>query len=171
MSDSIDKIKGYIAKALAFSRVSFSSNGKQAGRVVKAVATSNGVVFYIDVEHLNQGLLSKSSGNVSIEIPLYNILAPGQSRICPSENGYYRATLSDGKTIDAWYDARKGQWQTGEEIIGEMHEIFVKDWPFPAIVVGIEKLGDVDPTQTRLIEVIEKIMEEGIEETKQSSEL
>lgn len=158
MSESSDKIKGHLSKALEKAKVSFSSNGKKAGRVRAAVSTQTGVVFYIELDHIVTGAGSKDMGGISIEIPLYNILAPGQLRICPSTNGWYRATLSDGNVIESWYDAGKAQWSVKGEAIGSMHEIFMDGWAFPAIVVGIEKLGEIDPDMTDLVSAIEKIV-------------
>lgn len=171
MSESSDKITDHLVEAAKRSKVLAASSGKQVGTVKAVVKSSAGIALYVSVQPFVADAGSDTINGLSIEIPLYNFLKEGQVRICPSLDGWYEVELSDGRKVEAWYSASKTQWSIGPKVVGEMHEIFLEDWPFPAIIVGIKKIADIDPYFDNLVEKVEEIVSEGLERASETKDV
>jgi hypothetical protein len=170
MSESSDKITDHLVDAARKAKVLAASSGKQVGTVKTVMKSGMGIVMYVNVQPFIANAGTETINGLSIEIPLYNFLKEGQVRICPSLDGWYEVELSSGQKIEAWYGAVKTQWSIGPKIVGEMHEIFLEDWPFPAIVVGIKKIGDIDPNLENLANRVEEIIKDGLEKASEFKE-
>lgn len=168
MSESSDKIVNHLVEAAQKARVLAASSGKQVGTVKAAMKSGSGIVMYVNVQPFIANAGTETINGLSIEIPLYNFLKEGQVRICPSLDGWYEVELSSGKKIEAWYNAIKTQWSIGPKIVGEMHEIFLEDWPFPAIVIGIKRIGDIDPNLENLAKQVEEIIKDELEKASEA---
>lgn len=163
MSESSDKIVGHLVEAVQKAKVLAASSGREVGTVKAAVKGGSGIIMYVNVQPFIANAGTETVNGLSIEIPLYNFLKEGQVRICPGLDGWYEVELSSGKKIEAWYNALKTRWSIGPKIIGEMHEIFLEDWPFPTIVIGIKRIGDIDPNLENLAKQVQEIIEDGLE--------
>lgn len=110
------------------------------GTCTGAVPTNTGLRIYVKFEELAPSAMK--DGGFSLELPLYNFLPEGQFPVVPAVAGLYEITLSNGAVLQASYDPVTAVWSGSSNIpIGNLHEVRLPDWKYPAIVVGVKLLA------------------------------
>jgi hypothetical protein len=152
MNESIEKTKKRLAEQALKGTVCAASNGAVIGRIKGAMPSEKGILICLDLKAFVAQGGSDPVGGVSIELPLCPFLEPGQDRVCPARDGWYDVTFHDGTKMEAFFRHSRMQWTIGERIVGATSEITLDGWLTPKIVVGIERLGDTEPTMAAPVE-------------------
>ena len=144
--DGRDKIKHGLADCLRFCRISESSTGKEISAQNKdAVISPIGAVLYFEIDTIKTTDEVKKFG-ISIEVPSFGLLGPGEYQILPSKSGWFLVQLSNGKSLEAYFNDKNNTWTIGKNKVGEMSKIHLPEWRTPGIITGISRKGDFDPS-------------------------
>lgn len=144
--DGRNKVKKSLADCMKYARICESTTGKEIAKVTDAFPSPMGATFHFN---FNPDDIPNVRRGISIEIPAFAIMGPGELPVVPAESGVYDVSLSNGEVARANFNGSTKEWKIGKKSIGSFAQIHLEGRKFPGIIISTKRIGDVPEEESQ----------------------